>query len=35
MMLSGCFGLLRAYAAHFPESADAILSRLDGTNQAP
>jgi uncharacterized protein (DUF1786 family) len=29
MMLSGCFGLLRAYAAHFPESATEILSRLD------
>jgi uncharacterized protein (DUF1786 family) len=29
MMLSGCFGLLRAYATHFPESAEAILGRLD------
>src|SRR6266568_2023533 len=32
MMLSGCYGLLRAYAAHFPESANAILSRLVSTN---
>jgi len=30
MMLSGCFGLLRAFAAHFPESADEILPRLNG-----
>jgi uncharacterized protein (DUF1786 family) len=32
MMLSGCYGLLRAYAAHFPESAPTILQRLDGTS---
>lgn len=33
MMLSGCFGLLRAYAAHFPESAEEILSRLDSPSR--
>jgi uncharacterized protein (DUF1786 family) len=30
MMLAGCYGLLRAYAAHFPAGAQDILSRLDG-----
>jgi len=30
MMMAGCYGLLRAYAVHFPESAEQILSRLDG-----
>jgi uncharacterized protein (DUF1786 family) len=34
MMLSGCYGLLRAYAAHFPESAPEILSRLDPPDPA-
>jgi uncharacterized protein (DUF1786 family) len=34
MMLSGCFGLLRAYAAHFPEAAGEILARLDGGRQS-
>ncbi len=29
MMLAGCYGLLRAYAAHFPESAGEIVGRLD------
>jgi uncharacterized protein (DUF1786 family) len=29
MMLAGCYGLLRAYAAHFPDSGGDILSRLD------
>jgi uncharacterized protein (DUF1786 family) len=29
MMLAGCYGLLRAYAAHFPEHGDEILGRLD------
>jgi hypothetical protein len=29
MMLAGCYGLLRAFAVHFPESAEAISSRLD------
>ena len=24
MMLAGCFGLLRAYAANYPEAAEAI-----------
>ncbi|MDQ3930443.1 MAG: DUF1786 domain-containing protein, partial [Chloroflexota bacterium] len=28
MMLSGCYGLLRAYAAHFPEASEEILPRL-------
>jgi uncharacterized protein (DUF1786 family) len=28
MMLSGCYGLLRAYAAHFPEASEKILTRL-------
>ncbi|MGE0601381.1 MAG: DUF1786 family protein [Dehalococcoidia bacterium] len=28
MMIGGCFGLLRAYAEVYPESADAIESRL-------
>jgi uncharacterized protein (DUF1786 family) len=28
MMLSGCFGLLRAFSAHFPHHAGAILPRL-------
>lgn len=28
MMLTGCFGLLRAFAAHFPESADVITNAL-------
>jgi uncharacterized protein (DUF1786 family) len=28
MMLSGCYGLLRAYAAHFPEASEKILMRL-------
>jgi uncharacterized protein (DUF1786 family) len=31
MMLAGCYGLLRAFAAHFPGSAREILPRLDGT----
>lgn len=29
MMLAGCYGLLRAYAAHFPDASQVILSRLD------
>jgi hypothetical protein len=29
MMLAGCYGLLRAYATHFPESADEITARLE------
>ena len=29
MMLSGCYGLLRAFAAHFPQSAGDILPRLE------
>jgi uncharacterized protein (DUF1786 family) len=28
MMLAGCFGLLRAYAANFPAAADAIAAAL-------
>jgi uncharacterized protein (DUF1786 family) len=28
MMLAGCYGLLRAYAAHFPETKDEIARRL-------
>jgi uncharacterized protein (DUF1786 family) len=28
MMIAGCYGLLRAYAIHFPESAADIRSRL-------
>ncbi|MGE3077188.1 MAG: DUF1786 family protein [Dehalococcoidia bacterium] len=28
MMIGGCFGLLRAYAEVYPDSADAIVSRL-------
>jgi hypothetical protein len=28
MMLAGCFGLLRAYAASYPEAAEAIEQRL-------
>jgi uncharacterized protein (DUF1786 family) len=31
MMLAGCYGLLRAYAVHFPESAPDILDRLAPT----
>lgn len=30
MMLAGCFGLLRAYAANYPDSAEAITHALDG-----
>lgn len=30
MMLTGCYGLLRAFAVHFPSSAAAISERLDG-----
>ncbi|MGA7730392.1 MAG: DUF1786 family protein [Chloroflexia bacterium] len=30
MMLAGCYGLLRAFAVHFPHSAEAITLRLDG-----
>jgi hypothetical protein len=30
MMLAGCYGLLRAFAVHFPQSASAINERLDG-----
>lgn len=30
MMLAGCFGLLRACAAHFPETADSIQAALGG-----
>jgi len=33
MMLAGCYGLLRAYTAHFPESAGAILERLDPASE--
>lgn len=29
MMLAGCYGLLRAFAVHFPESAEAIEQRLE------
>ena len=29
MMISGCFGLLRAFAAKYPETADEINSALD------
>ncbi len=29
MMLSGCYGLLRAFAVHFPQHAPDIQSRLD------
>jgi uncharacterized protein (DUF1786 family) len=29
MMLAGCFGLLRAYAAAFPDAAEAITAALD------
>jgi uncharacterized protein (DUF1786 family) len=29
MMLAGCFGLLRAYAANYPECAEAITHALD------
>jgi len=28
MMLAGCFGLLRAYAANYPEAADQIEQAL-------
>jgi hypothetical protein len=28
MMISGCFGLLRAYAAKHPEARDAIEASL-------
>jgi hypothetical protein len=28
MMLAGCFGLLRAYAAHDPAIAEAVTTRL-------
>ena len=28
MMLAGCYGLLRAYAASVPDSADAITAAL-------
>lgn len=31
MMLAGCFGLLRAYAANYPEAADAIGAALAAT----
>lgn len=30
MMLAGCYGLLRAFAVHFPDRAPAIMQRLDG-----
>ncbi len=30
MMIAGCFGLLRAYADRFPESAEEILASLHG-----
>lgn len=30
MMLAGCYGLLRAFAVHFPENAGEINARLDG-----
>lgn len=30
MMLAGCFGLLRAYAASYPEAAEAIAGSLGG-----
>jgi uncharacterized protein (DUF1786 family) len=29
MMLAGCFGLLRAYAANYPDSAESIIQALD------
>jgi hypothetical protein len=29
MMLSGCYGLLRAFAVHFPWSSADIGARLD------
>jgi uncharacterized protein (DUF1786 family) len=29
MMLAGCFGLLRAFARRFPDSAEKILTRLE------
>ena len=28
MMLAGCFGLLRAFAANYPETAEAIAAAL-------
>jgi hypothetical protein len=28
MMLAGCFGLLRAYAANYPEAAEEIEAAL-------
>jgi uncharacterized protein (DUF1786 family) len=31
MMITGCFGLLRAYADRYPESADAIFDSLRGS----
>lgn len=31
MMLAGCFGLLRAYAANYPAAADAITAALAST----
>ena len=34
MMLSGCYGLLRAMASHFPEYAPALLAALDGESPA-
>jgi hypothetical protein len=30
MMLAGCFGLLRAYAACYPEAAERIEQALAG-----
>ncbi|GAC1400077.1 MAG: DUF1786 domain-containing protein [Chloroflexota bacterium] len=32
MMLSGCYGLLRALAGHLPEHAPALLAALDGVS---
>jgi succinate-acetate transporter protein len=29
MMLAGCFGLLRAFADHYPAFAEAITAALD------
>jgi uncharacterized protein (DUF1786 family) len=34
MMLAGCYGLLRAFAAHFPWSEREIMSRLEGGREA-
>ncbi len=33
MMIAGCFGLLRAYADRFPESAEEILASLHGSTK--